>query len=87
MTTSELIRQLAQQLNITQKEAHRLLHQELDAMARHLGEGKNVIIRGFGTLGLRDSRNIQSGRKNLFFRASQKLKDFVKPWKPEDPPS
>lgn len=82
MTTSELIKQLALKLDISQKEAHRLLHQELNAIARHLGEGRNVVIRGFGTLGLREKPNSQ-GKRSLFFRASQKLKDTVSSWTPE----
>ena len=84
MNTSDLIKQLAQTLDISQKEAHRLLHQELNGIARHLAEGKNVVIRGFGTLGLRETGSASSGKRNLFFRASQKLKDRVRGWTPRE---
>lgn len=85
MNTTDLIIQLADKLSISQKQARRLLYQEMDAIAEQLSEGKHVIIRGFGTFGLRDSRTTKQqavATKNIFFRASQKFKDFVKPWRP-----
>jgi len=84
MNTGELIKQLSQKLDITQKEAQRLLHQELDAISQQLAKGNHVVIRGFGTLLLRDAKPLpdNSPRKNIIFRASQKFKDLVKPWRP-----
>ncbi len=85
MNTTDLVIQLADKLSISQKQARRMLYQEMDAIAAQLGEGKHVIIRGFGTFGLRDSRTSQQQpvtTRNIFFRASQKFKDFVKPWRP-----
>ena len=84
MNTSELIKQLSHKLNITQVEARRLLHQELEAISQHLHEGKNVVVRGFGTFGIRQTKNpkTQQTGQTVFFRASQKFKDFIKPWRP-----
>ena len=85
MNTTDLIKQLSEQLNISRAEARRMLKQELSALSQQLSEGKNVIIRGFGTLGL---RNIRASKKTpdpgqtVFFRASQKLKAIVRPWRP-----
>ena len=85
MNTTDLIKQISQQLSISQAEARRMLLQELAALSQQLTEGKHVIIRGFGTLGL---RNIRASKKNpdpgqtVFFRASQKLKTIVRPWRP-----
>lgn len=85
MNTTDLIIQLSKQLNISQGEARRLFQQELSGIRQQLSEGKNVIIRGFGTLGL---RNIRASKKNpnpgqtVFFRASQKLKAIIRPWRP-----
>lgn len=85
MNTTDLITQLAKQLSISQAEARRMLQQELTAISQQLSEGKNVIIRGFGTLGLRP---VRASKKNpnpgqtVFFRASQKLKTLVRPWRP-----
>ncbi|MDH5484436.1 MAG: HU family DNA-binding protein [Gammaproteobacteria bacterium] len=86
MNTSELIKQLATQLAITQKEAHRLLHQELNAITEQLAEGKQVIIRGFGTFSLRPTRSRKASTQDTHtagFKASQKFRDAVKTWRPE----
>ena len=84
MNTGELVKQLSQKLEITQNEAQRLLSQELNAISQQLAKGNHVVIRGFGTLLLRDAKSLpdNSPRKNVIFRASQKLKDLVKPWRP-----
>ncbi|MFW2372171.1 MAG: HU family DNA-binding protein [Gammaproteobacteria bacterium] len=85
MNTTDLIQQLSEQLNISKAEARRMLQQELSALGQQLTEGKHVIIRGFGTLGL---RNIRPSKTNpnpgqtVFFRASQKLRAIIRPWKP-----
>jgi len=85
MNTTDLITQLSEQLNISKAEARRMLQQELSALGQQLAEGKHVIIRGFGTLGL---RNVRASKANpdpgqtVFFKASQKLKAIIRPWKP-----
>lgn len=84
MNTGDLIKQLSESLDITQKEARRLLYQELDAISQQLAEDNNVIIRGFGTLRLREGKAVpgKTPRKGILFKASQKFKDLVKPWRP-----
>ena len=82
MTTSDLIKRLAIRLGITQKEARALLYNELNTISEHLSDDKNIIIRGFGTFGLRKSRSSKLN-KSAFFRASPKFKDFIKSWRPE----
>lgn len=85
MNTTDLIIQLSEQLGISRAEARRMLQQELSALSLQLSEGKNVIIRGFGTLGLRNvrpSKNNRNPGQTVFFRASQKLKAIVRPWRP-----
>ena len=76
MNTNDLIKQLSLKLNITQKEARRLLYQELDAIALQLSEGNNVIIRGFGTFGLRNGRTLAGKpvRKTVFLEHHRSLK-------------
>ena len=82
MTTSDLIKRMAKRLGITQKDARDLLYNELNIISEHLADDKNIIIRGFGTFGLRKSRSSKQS-KNAFFRASPKFKDFIKSWRPE----
>lgn len=86
MNTTDLIKQLATQLAITQKEAHRLLHQELNAITEQLAEGKQVIIRGFGTFSLRPARPGKTSGEhsnNVAFKPSQKFRENIKSWRPE----
>ena len=80
MNTGELIKQLAKNLNITQKQARRLLEQELDAIAEQLSLDHSVIIRGFGSFSVKQTR---SQNLSTAFKASKKLKDRVKSWSPE----
>ena len=84
MNTSELVRQLASQLNITQLEAKRLLQQELAAISAQLGAGNDVIVRGFGKFSLRESTasKTRGPQTTVSFKAAQKLRDFISGWKP-----
>ena len=85
MNTTDLIKQISERLSISRAEARRLLQQELDAMGQHLSEGRNIIIRGSGILGLRNIRaakNNPNPGKTVFFKASQKLRTFVGSWRP-----
>ena len=86
MNTTEFIRQLAQQLNISQKQARQLLQQELSAIAEQLAAGNEVVIRGFGKFGLREprkTRNNPSQGKRVSFRASPKFQQRIRRWRPE----
>jgi nucleoid DNA-binding protein len=86
MNTGDLIKQLSQKLSITQKEAQRLLSQELDAISQQLAKGNEVVIRGFGTLLLREAKPLADNtpRKNVILRASQKFKERVQSWRPHE---
>jgi len=95
MTTTEVIKLLSLRLKISQAEARRCLTQELDIIAAHLSEETDVTLRRFGTFGVKETAPrktylpgekkyyLMPARKVPFFRASQRLKDFVKSWKPE----
>jgi len=95
MTTTEVIKLLSLRLKISQAEARRCLTQELDIIAAHLSENTDVTLRRFGTFGVKETAPrktylpgekkyyMMPARKVPFFRASQRLKDFVKSWKPE----
>ncbi len=80
MNTGELIKHLAKNLEISQKEARRLLDQELNGISEQLSLGNNVIVRGFGSFNLKDTRT--DNKKSIAFKASQKLKEFIKSWRP-----
>ncbi len=78
MNTSELIHHLARELGISQKAAKQLLEQELSAIAEQLGQGNEVVVRGFGKFTPRFSGK----RGSVGFKAAQKLRDAVKRWRP-----
>ena len=86
MNTTDLIRHLARQLDISQTQAKLLLKQELAALADQLEQGNEVVIRGFGKFSLRESTSgLATGNRKptVIFKASQKFRDLVKSWKPE----
>ncbi len=94
MVTKEIIKLLSERLNISQREARDLLELQIKAITKHLQRRHNVIMRNFGTVGV---KNIPARRayipsekrlceipahQKLFFRAASKLKDLVKSWRP-----
>ena len=95
MVTKEIIMLLAKRLNIGQRQAKELLELQIKAISAHLQRGDNVILRNFGTAGLKDiaarrgyipSRKMVCdipAHKKIFFRAANKLKVFVKEWRPK----
>lgn len=95
MTTTEVIKLLSIRLKISQAEARRCLHQELDIIAEHLSKDSQIILRRFGTFGVKEQAArktylpsekkyyMMPARKVAYFRASQWLKDFVKSWQPK----
>lgn len=90
MTTTELVRRLAERRGISQREAHRLVTRYFERIAEHLSEGRTVVLRGFGSFSTRvqpsrTARVPSSGRQVLVpsarrvqFRPSPKLKDWLK---------
>jgi len=95
MTTTEVIKLLSIRLQISQAEARRCLMHELDIISAHMSEDSQVVLRRFGTFGVKETaprktylpsekkHYLMPARKVPFFRASQWLKDFVKSWQPE----
>lgn len=87
MTTTELVKKLAERLEISQAEAKRLLQRLQETVVKDLESGKTVILRGFGSYGARKQEARVSFnpalRKRMklppkvvmFFRPSQHLKN------------
>lgn len=92
MVTKEVIKLLSERLNISQREARNLLELQVNAITRHLQRRHNVIMRDFGTMGVKDMPARRAyipsekcicevpAHQKLFFRAANKLKEFVKNW-------
>jgi integration host factor subunit beta len=87
MTKTELIQALAEQMEMSAKEAKSIVDTILEAMADALASGHNVEIRGFGSFQVRDydsyvGRNPKSGKeiqvapkKLPFFKAGKELRE------------
>lgn len=87
MTTTEIIKKLAERLQISQTEARRLLRQLQETVVKDIDSGKTLVLRGFGSCGTRKQESRISYnpalRKRMklppkivmFFRPSQRLKD------------
>ena len=87
MTTTELVKRLAERLQISQIEARNLLRRLQETVVKDLENGKTVVLRGFGSYGTRKQEARlsfnPSVRKRMklppkivmFFRPSQRLKD------------
>ncbi len=92
MVTKEIIQLLSKRLNISQVEAKNLLELQIRAITRHLQQRHSVIVRNFGTVGVKEVPARRSyipsakslceipAHRKIFFRAAAKLKDFVKNW-------
>jgi nucleoid DNA-binding protein len=95
MVTKEIIKLLSQRLGISQRQAKELLELQIKAISSHLHQRDNVILRNFGTVGVKDvaarrgyipSRKTVCeipARQKIFFRAANKLKEFVSEWTPK----
>lgn len=93
MNTSELIKELAEQLKISQKQARQLLVLYFDMIGKNLAEGKRVVLRGFGSFEVKriNPRKMRlpaskqpvmiPARKLAQFRPSQLLKEEIQTWK------
>lgn len=87
MTTTELVKKLAERLQISQTEARTLLRRLQETVVKDLESGKTVVMRGFGSCGTRKQEARLSFnpalRKRMklppkivmFFRPAQQLKD------------
>ena len=94
MVTKEIIKLLSLRLNISQRKAKKLLELQIKAISTHLQQRDNVILRNFGTVGVKDVAARRAyipskkmvcevpARQRIFFRTANRLKEFVKDWKP-----
>ncbi len=94
MVTKEIIRLLSERLNISQRQAKELLELQIKTISAHLGQRDNVILRNFGTVGVKNVAARRGyipsmkkvceipARQKVFFRAANKLKEFVREWRP-----
>lgn len=86
MTKKEIIDEIRDQLDMTQKEAEAALESALEIIKKELEQGREVMISGFGKWSVltkkpRRGRNPQTGeaititgRKVVSFKVSPKLK-------------
>ena len=94
MVTKEIIKLLSLRLNISQRKAKKLLELQIKAISTHLQQRDNVILRNFGTVGVKDVAARRGyipsekmvceipAHQKIYFRAASKLKAFVKDLKP-----
>lgn len=90
MNKTELIKQVAQETNLTQKDATASVQAVLDQITQALAKGDSVQFIGFGTFEVRErsartGRNPQTGEemfipggKTPTFKAGKSLKEAVK---------
>ncbi|PGH82593.1 DNA-binding protein [Bacillus thuringiensis] len=90
MNKTELIKQVAQEANLTQKDATASVQAVLDQITQALAKGDSVQLIGFGTFEVRErsartGRNPQTGEemfipggKTPAFKAWKILKEAVK---------
>lgn len=90
MNKTELIKQVAQEANLTQKDATAPVQAVLDQITQALAKGDSVQLIGFGTFEVRErsartGRNPQTGEemfipggKTPAFKAGKSLKEAVK---------
>lgn len=90
MNRNELIQQLAEKANSTQKDAGDFLDAFLSVVTENLVKGEKIVLTGFGTFEVRhraerQGKNPRSGeeitipaQKSPAFKAGKLLKDAVK---------
>lgn len=89
MTTAELVKALAERMEISQKQARTLLDAYVGAITQQLAEKKSVILRNFGTFSVKEVAEKRSyipaqesvciipAHQKLHFKPSKSLKDDV----------
>lgn len=90
MKKSDLIKQLAEEQNISLGNAKELVDNVFDAMTDELKKGQKIEIRGFASFKIKDykgytGRNPKSGKvvdvapkKGVVFKVGQELRDYLK---------
>ena len=84
MNKTELIAAVAEQAELSKKDAEKALKAFTDVIAAELVKGEKVQLVGFGTFEAREGRNPLTGEKitiaaskNPKFKAGKALKDMV----------
>jgi nucleoid DNA-binding protein len=89
MTTAELIKDLANQLGVSQKKARSLLNDYTTAISRQLADKNTVILRNFGTFSIKEVAEKKSylpakgewclipAHSKVSFKASKRLRDDI----------
>ncbi|MBN2374221.1 integration host factor subunit alpha [bacterium] len=90
MTKEDLIKNVWEELDITNKEARQIVENVFDTMKNVLAKGEQIEIRGFGKFSVRDKnkrtgRNPRTGeeaeisaRKVVTFKPSKIFKNMLK---------
>ena len=84
MNKTELVAAIAEQTELSKKDAEKALKAFTDIVADELKKGEKVQLVGFGTFAAREGRNPQSGEpmtiaasKAPKFKAGKALKDMI----------
>ncbi len=89
MTKLELIKIIAEKMNITYKESTEAVNLILDAITNSLSKGESIKIRGFGVFNVKEkkekiARNPKTGekvhvpaKKVVKFKPGKELKEIV----------
>lgn len=89
MTTAELVKALAERMEISQKQARELLDGYVGAITQQLAGKKSVILRNFGSFSIKEVAEKRSyipaqesicivpAHQKLHFKAAKSLKDEV----------
>lgn len=89
MTTAEVVKALAERLQITQRQARELLDSYTGAISRQLSQDHAVILRNFGTFSVKSIAEKQSyipakgmlctipAHRKVSFKAAKKLREKV----------
>jgi len=89
MTTSELVKALAERLGVSQRQARTMLDGYTAAISRQLGAKNSVIIRNFGSFNIKEvpekrsyvpaksSHCLIPAHLKLHFKAAKNLKEEV----------
>jgi len=96
MNTGEIVKQLAERLKISQKQARWLFKQQLEILKRQLAEGDAVVLRNFGSFSVKNRaphrgflpsegrKVLIPAKKQVSFRPGKGLKESVADWRPSE---
>jgi len=91
MTTAELVKALARQLGVSQKQARTLLDAYITSISGQLAEHHSVVIRNFGSFTIKnvaakqryipakESLCLIAAHQKLQFKAAKRLREEVNP--------